>query len=132
MKCWKSVHTPPIPEENALHIGDAVYVQMDATEEEIAEGSLCLSKWHVERLYEVQVCGPDSPRGHLERRTVTESVPFEALIFSDGKCIGIYYDECTMLFDDVDTHVQKKWLGEFITGPDRTYDAYDYYYLIKH
>ena len=58
-----------------------------------------------------------------------QSIPFEELIFSDGDCIGVYHEECVMIFADERTHERKKWLGEMITGPDRSVDIYDYYYL---
>ena len=58
-------------------------------------------------------------------------IPFEELIFSDGECIGIYHEECVLLFGDPKTHRTPKWLGEFVTGPDSSVDVYDYYLLIQ-
>ena len=131
VKCWKIVATSDRGVQSLLRVGENTFSPQFADEEEKAEGLRLLTEWHVERLYEVQVCGPDAPRGYLDRRVEVQDIAFDELIFSGGKCIGIYHEECIMLFDDETTHRQEKWIGEFITGPDRTHDAYDYYYLVK-
>ena len=103
----------------------------DATAEEIERGNECLSRWSVVREYEVLVSGYSVSHSYLDRKGEQESVPFGELIFWDGECIGICHAECVFLFADEKTHFQKKYLGEFITGPDRTRDVYDHYVLKK-
>lgn len=131
MKCWKVTEDCADAEQAVMQIGADTYMLQDATAEEIEKGALCLREWGVELLYEVMVSGAGVERPYLDRKAKAESVPFDELIFRDGECIGIYHAACAMLFDDESTHFQKKWLGEFITGPDRTHDAYDYYRLIR-
>ena len=130
-KCLKVHNLSELSEKESVRIGECDFSLQYATEREITIGERALVKWRVERLYEVQVCGPSAPRGYLDKRVEILTIPFEELIFRHGECIGIYHDGCAMLFDDEKTHLREKWIGEFITGPDRTYDAYDYYRLIK-
>ena len=130
MKCWR-----PIERVNegqpTIQIGEDVYALQNATGEEMNAGNACLEQWRVELEYEVMVNEPSLPRPYLDWRRKPQDVPFEELIFCGGECIGVCHDGCIMLFDDPATHRREKFLGEFITGPDRTHIAYDYYYLIK-
>lgn len=129
MKCWKITDEADAAGQAVIRVGTSTYALQDATEEEIWTGKIWQAVWCVEREYMVQVCGPDAPRGYWDRRSETERISFDELIFCGGECIGIYHNECTMLFDDENTHSQKKWLGEVITGPERSIDVYDYYNL---
>ena len=131
LKCWKNTDASNLCDQALLRIGESVYTLGEATKDERKKGSQKLSMWRVERQYQVQVCGPDSPRPYYEWRNEVVEIPFEELIFSDGECIGIYHEDCVLLFDDPKTHRRPKWLGEFIIGPDRTFDAYDFYLLIQ-
>lgn len=128
-KCWKTADNADTAEQPIIHVGASTYSLQNATEEEIEKGNACLSEWSVELEYEVQVSGPGIPRAYLDTRTKSQSVSFDELIFRGGECIGIYHAELIMLFDDEGTHRQRKFIGEFITGPDRTHCAYDYYIL---
>lgn len=130
MKCWKNIDTFNTDDKPRLCIGEMVFAPTHATEEEIREGEARLGEWLVERQYQSQICGGSAgPTPYYERKGVPEEVSFDELIFFSGECIGIYHQELVMLFADENTHFQKKWIGEFIIGPDRTFDAYDYYVL---
>lgn len=129
MKCWKITDTANITEQPIIHIFSDSFALQDATDDEIKKGEICLTEWNIEREYRVQSCGPDSPNAYFDWRSEMQSIPFGELIFRSGECIGIYHEECVFLFDDEKTHRQKKWLGEWITGPDRSIDVYDYYNL---
>ena len=123
LKCWKITDEA----DAALCIGEEAYALQDATAEEAAVGTDCLEKWYAERQYKVQVAGLGSV--YYEMRSEMQEFCFEELIFNNGECIGAYHDELVFLFDDEKTHYHKKYLGEMITGPDRSIEFYDYYYL---
>lgn len=130
MKCWKNANTLPENGVQALTVGTYTLIQLDATEEEIKAGNAALSEWTVVLRYQSQVCGGSAGmKPYYEWHDVPEEIPFEELISLDGEIVGVYHKELVMLFDDESTHFQKKFIGEFITGPDRTYCAYDDYVL---
>ena len=130
MNCWKNIDKSNAAADPILRIGEMLFTPASATEEEIREGEACIGEWTVERQYQSQVCGGSAgPTPYYERKGVTEDITLDELIFFDGECVGIYHEELIMLFGDENTHFQKKWIGEFIIGPDRTHDAYDYYVL---
>ena len=131
VKCYKNLALAEVGNRMVLHVGERFYLLTAATMDEIKKGNEFLAAWRVERQYRVQVCGPDSPRPYYDWRSEAVEIPFEELIFSDGECIGIYHEECVLLFGDPKTHRTPKWLGELITGPDSSVDVYDYYLLIQ-
>ena len=130
-KCLKIANKPDRSTIDVILIGDCYFALQDATAKEVERGNAALEGWRVERQYQVQVCGPDSPKPYFDWRRETVTIPFDELIFLGGDCIGVCHEGCVMLFDDEKTHRQKKWIGEFVTGPDRGIDVYDYYELIK-
>ncbi len=117
MKCWKIIDGFKVTQQLKILIDEKAYELQTATKEEIKEGYLCQLKWRVVR--------------ECDQEKVMQSVPFDELIFCDGKCIGIYHEEIIMLFDDERTHNQKKWLGEVTISHDQSYDVYEYYSLIR-
>ena len=129
MKCLKSANTIGHEAEAVIHIGGTAFTLQDATEDEVKVGNACLGEWQVVLEYDVQVCGPGISRPYYDKRYEVIEVGFDELIFAEGECVGIYHEEMIFLFTDESTHRQKKYLGEFIVGPDRTYDAYDHYVL---
>lgn len=128
MTCWKNANSAAA-EEMILRIDETVYTPQAATEEEIEAGQLCLSQWRVERLYEVMVSGRGVDRPYIDWRSEPQEIPFAELIFCDGECIGICHMDCVLLFNDPATHKREHFLGEFVTGPDRSRYVYDYYCL---
>jgi len=131
MKCWKIIDKSKVAKQQVIHVGTNTYALQATTEEEIKEGSICQNEWCVERQYEVQVCGLDTPRPYWDKRSEQQSIPFEELIFCDGECLGIYHAECIMLFDNKKTHRQEKYLGEVPLGPESSHYEYEYYCLME-
>lgn len=128
MTCWKNISSAAA-DETTVCVGDTIFAVQTATEKEIEAGHLCLTQWRVERLYEVMVSGHGVDRPYVDWRSEPQDVPFGELMFRDGACIGIYHAQCVMLFHDPTTHEQEKFVGEFITGPDRSRYVYDGYRL---
>lgn len=130
-KCWKMIDQEAVENQTIIHIGMHAYTLQRADQTEIAEGNSCLNEWQLHRQYEVQLCGPGSAHPYYEWRWETKTIPFENLIFAHGECIGIYYDECLMLFDHSRTHLHKRYLGEIPLGPESVHEVYEYYCLKK-
>lgn len=130
LKCLKSIE-PTLSDANSVRIGKHFYALKDASENDIKKGTACLELWRVEYEYEVMVSGGNTSHPYIDKHRETVSTPFSELIFLNDDCIGIYHEKMAFLFDDVKTHHQKKFLGEFITGPDRSRYVYDDYYLTK-
>lgn len=126
-KCWKYTDQESTSAQ-LLTINACNYSLQNATNEEIAKGNKFLLEWYVEREYMVQSCGPNT-KAYFDWRSERVEITLSNLIFSNGECIGACYNECIMLTYDRATHRQQKWLGEFITGPDRSVSIYDYYNL---
>jgi len=129
MTCWKN--TAAATDQPTLQVNNTVFTPQTATEAEQQAGAGVLRQWRVERRYEVMVSGRGVDHPYIDWRSEPQEVPFEELIFCDGVCIGIYHAECVLLFDDPSTHEQEHFLGEFVTGPDRSRYVYDYYCLYK-
>lgn len=126
-KCWKPVSEGDSTDERVIKIDGAAYTLQDATEEEIENGRFCLENLCIERQYKTQVAGLG--RVYYDMRSEMPKIGFEELIFGDGKCIGVYHAELIFLIYHEKTHYQKKYLGEMITGPDRSVEFYDHFYL---
>ena len=126
LKCLKKANEG---DTEAMRIGENLYNLQDATEDEVEAGTLCLNKWYVERKYKTQVCEPGRSSPYYDMRSENLEIRFEELIFSGGKCIGIYHDGLVFLIYNEKTYYQEKYLGEMPTGPDSGIDFYDYYYL---
>ena len=129
MKCYKNVVLAEIGNGNLLHVNGSFYLTIVATLDEIERGNEALAAWQVERLYQVQVAGAGIPTPYFDWRSEPKTVSFEELIFHNGVCIGIFHEGLVFLFDDEATHRQEKFIGEFVTGPDRTVDVYDRYQI---
>ena len=130
LQCLKALACSDDTAESAVTIGETPYSLMAATDDEIKAGERALAAWRVVREYEVMVSGDRNASGsYIAWREEPQSVSFDELIFSSGECIGIYHEGCSLLFDDISTHRREKFIGEFITGPDRSRYVYDYYVL---
>ena len=116
MKCLKATDGT-VADKTAINVGESTYSSQAANKEEIKEGYICRLRWRVMR--------------QCDGESEMQSIPFDELIFKNGKCIGIYHADIIMLFDDENTHEQKKWVGEVVTGHDQGYDVYETYSLIR-
>ena len=126
LKCLKRANEG---DNEAMRIGENLYTLLDATEDEVEAGTLCLNKWYVERKYKTQVCEPGRSSPYYDMRSEMQELSFEELIFNGGDCIGAYHDELVFLFDDEKTHFHQKYLGEMKISHDQGIAFYDYYYL---
>lgn len=124
-KCWKKVESEV--KDNILRIDGEIYDLTEATEEEVENGNFCINNLYIERKYKTQVAGLG--KVYYDMRSENLEIRFEELIFSGGKCIGIYHDGLVFLIYNEKTYYQEKYLGEMPTGPDSGIDFYDYYYL---
>lgn len=131
VKCWKNIDKIEENWQKTIHVGSNDFALKVATEEEIKKGSACLKQWIVEKRYEVLTSGLNVSTPYINWKTERVEIAFEELIFYNGECVGICHEECIMLFNDKSTHLCKKFLGEFPTGPDRTRYVYDYYELMN-
>lgn len=101
----------------------------EANEQELEAGMRCIKKWYITKKGKTQKCGPESPHPWYEDVMEDHDLSLDRLIFFEGKCIGVYFEEMIFLFDVRDTHFQKKYLGEIPTSHDQSISFYSYYYL---